>query len=121
MFGTQLDDVQNKNIDLSLFSTNLINSIGINKTYATSMYSDQSSGNIDIISKKYSKKGFSLAINGGLNSAVSSLNGRFKKTVISDDVTFGFHKKKYILSDAVTYQGWDPLRANQTTNFSGSF
>ena len=31
------DDVQNKNIDLSLFSTNLINSIGINKTYATSM------------------------------------------------------------------------------------
>jgi hypothetical protein len=35
------DDVQNKNIDLSLFSTNLINSIGINKTYATSMYSDQ--------------------------------------------------------------------------------
>ena len=115
------DDVQNKNIDLSLFSTNLINSIGINKTYATSMYSDQSSGNIDIISKKYSKKGFSLAINGGLNSAVSSLNGRFKKTVISDDVTFGFHKKKYILSDAITYQGWDPLRANQTTNFSGSF
>ena len=115
------DDVQNKNIDLSLFSTNLINSIGINKTYATSMYSDQSSGNIDIISKKYSKKGFSLAINGGLNSAVSSLNGRFKKTIISDDVTFGFHKKKYILSDAISYQGWDPLRANQTTNFSGSF
>ena len=106
------DDVQNKNIDLSLFSTNLINNIGINKTYATSMYSDQSSGNIDIISKKYSKKGFSLAINGGLNSAVSSLNGRFKKTVISDDVTFGFHKKKYILSDAITYQGWDPLSAN---------
>ena len=34
------DDVQNKNIDLSLFSTNLINNIGINKTYATSMYSD---------------------------------------------------------------------------------
>ena len=44
------DDVQNKNIDLSLFSTNLINSIRIHKTYVTSMYSDQSSGNIDIIS-----------------------------------------------------------------------
>ena len=38
------DDVQNKNIDLSLFSTNLLNSIAISKTYTTSSYADQSSG-----------------------------------------------------------------------------
>tara|TARA_B110000003_G_scaffold42848_2_gene40199 strand:- start:4386 stop:7106 length:2721 start_codon:yes stop_codon:yes gene_type:complete len=114
------DDVQNKNIDLSLFSNNLINSIGISKTYTTSSYADQSSGNVDVISKKYSKKGVTIGINAGLNSAVTNLKGGFKKTVISDDVTFGFHNKKYILSDAITYQGWDPLAANNTTNFNGS-
>ena len=115
------DDVQNKNIDLSLFSTNLLNSIGISKTYTTSSYADQSSGNVDVISKKYSKKGVTIGINGGLNSAVNSLRDSFKKTVISNDVTFGFHSKKYILSDAITYQGWDPLIANNTANFNGSF
>ena len=114
------DNVQNKNIDLSLFSNNLINSIGISKTYTTSSYADQSSGNVDVISKKYSKKGVTIGINAGLNSAVTNLKGGFKKTVISDDVTFGFHNKKYILSDAITYQGWDPLAANNTTNFNGS-
>ena len=115
------DDVQNKNIDLSLFSTNLLNSIAISKTYTTSSYADQSSGNVDIISKKYSKKEMSFGIIGGLNTAVSSLKGDFKRSLISDDVSFGFHNKKYILSDAITYQGWDPLISNNTINFNGSF
>ena len=115
------DDVQNKNIDLSLFSTNLLNSISISKTYTTSSYADQSSGVVDVVSKKYSKKGVSIGINGGLNTAVSSLEGGFKKTLMSDDVSFGFHNKKYTLSDAITYQGWDPLTASNTANFNGSF
>ena len=112
------DNVENKNIDLSLFSTNLINNIGISKTYATSNYSDQSSGVVDVVSKKYSKKGFTLNISGGLNSAIVGLNEDFKKSIISEDASFGFHTKKYALSDAIVYQGWDPLKANNTTNFS---
>ena len=115
------DDVQNKNVDLSLFSTNLINNIGISKTYTTSGYSDQSSGTVDVVSKKYAKKGFSIGFSGGLNSAVASLNEDFKKSIISEDATFGFHSKKYALSDAIVYQGWDPVRAGNTPNFGLSF
>lgn len=112
------DDVQNKNIDLSLFSTNLINNIGISKTYTTSSYSDQSSGVVDVVSKKYSKKGYNIGFSTGMNSAVLGLEGGFKKSLMSNDATFGFHKKKYVLKDAITYQGWDPLSKNNTTNFS---
>ena len=114
------DDVQNKNIDLSLFDTNLINNVGIGKTYATSNYADQASGNVDITSKRYSKKGFSIGVGAGLNSAVVGLDGDFKKTIITDDVTLGFHKKQYALVDLITYQGWDPLIQDNTTNYSFS-
>ena len=115
------DDVQNKNIDLSLFSTNLINNIGISKTYTTSSYADQSSGVVDVVSKKYSKKGYSLGLSTGMNSAVIGLKGDFKRSLMSDGATLGFYKKKYVLKDAITYQGWDPLVSKNNTDFSLSF
>lgn len=115
------DDVQNKNINLSLFSTNLINNIGISKTYATSSYSDQSSGVVDIVSKKYSRKGYSIGVSGGVNTEVTGLSGDFKKSIISEDVTLGFHKKQYLVSDAIIHQSWDPLVKDNTTNFNLSF
>ena len=112
------DDVQNKNIDLSLFDTNLINNIGISKTYNTASYADQASGNVDVNSKKYSKKGFSIGIGTGVNSAVAGLDGDFRKSIISDDVNFGFHKKEFALVDLITNQGWDPLTQDNTINYN---
>lgn len=109
------DNVQNKNVDLSLFSTNLINSIGVSKTYTVSGYSDQVSGNVDISSKRYSKKFINLSINSGVNTAVTS---NFKRSINSNDVTFGFHKKQYAIRDQIRLQGWDPVSANNTANFS---
>ena len=53
------DDVENKNINLNLFSTNIIKNVGISKTYSTAGYADQGSGKVDVNSKEYSKKGFS--------------------------------------------------------------
>ena len=44
------DDVENKNINLNLFSTGIIQNVGISKTYTTSNYADQASGNVDVIS-----------------------------------------------------------------------
>ncbi len=114
------DDVNNKNINLNLFSTDIIQNIGISKTYTTSGYADQASGTVDVVSKKYSKKGLSIGISSGLNTAVTGLDGDFKKSIISDDVTFGFHKKQFALVDLITNQGWDPLVQNNTTNFGVS-
>ena len=115
------DDVQNKNINLSLFPSNLISSISISKTYTTLSYSDQSSGVVDVASKSYTSKGWTFSLNGGINSAVAGLNGDFKQSVMSNEANFGFHQKKYTLSDAIKYQDWDPIKRNVSGNFSFSF
>ncbi|MDA3929031.1 MAG: carboxypeptidase-like regulatory domain-containing protein [Prolixibacteraceae bacterium] len=49
------DDVEKKNIDLNLFSTDIIKNVGINKTYAVESYADQSSGAVDVGSKNYAE------------------------------------------------------------------
>ncbi|WP_282133888.1 TonB-dependent receptor [Seonamhaeicola maritimus] len=112
------DDVENKNINLSLFSTNIIQNVGISKTYSTSSYADQSSGNVDVVSKEYTKKGFSVGLGSGYNTNVVGLDGNFKRSIITEDVTLGFHKKKYAVVDLITRQGWDPLTKNGTGNYN---
>lgn len=112
------DDVDNKNINLDLFSTNIIENVGISKTYATDGYADQTSGNVDISSKEYSKKEFSVRLRSGYNTNVLGLDGDFKSSIASDDVTFGFHKKKFATVDLITRQPWDPLVQNNTANYN---
>ncbi|MEX6626563.1 TonB-dependent receptor [Tenacibaculum salmonis] len=113
------DNVDNKNISLGLFPTSVIQNVGISKTYTTSNYSDQASGNVNIISKDYSKKEIKIGLTGGSNTNVIGLN-EFRKTIISDDVNFGFHKKKYALQDALTYQGWDTKKTGVPLNYGAS-
>ena len=115
------DNVSNKNINLNLFSTSVIKNIGVSKTYATSSYADQGSGNVDIGSKEYTKKGFSISVSGGTNTNVTSLNGDFRTPVINNDVTLGFHKKTFALQDLITNQGWGTEAMSTPINFSGSF
>ena len=112
------DDVNNKNINLNLFSTNIIENVGISKTYSTSGYADQTSGNVNIASKEYSKKGFSISIGSGYNTNVIGLDGSFKRSIASEDVTLGFHKKQYALVDLITHQGWDPVGQKNTGNYN---
>lgn len=101
------DDVEKKNINLNLFSTNVIKNVGISKTYTTAGYADQASGNVDIVTKDFSRKGYSIGLNGGANTRVLGYDGDFRTTIINNDVTFGFHKKQFALQDLITNQGWD--------------
>lgn len=58
-----------KNIDLNIFSTDIIEFISIDKTYNPKNYGDFSGANVDIVSKKYTGKGF---IEVGLGSSFNS-------------------------------------------------
>ena len=104
------DDVEKKNIDLNLFSTDVIKNIGINKTYTTEGYADQSSGNVDISSKTLSEK-VTLELAGGSNTNILSngMFGNFKSTQNLNDVTFGFYQAPYTTKDAIKYQSWNAL------------
>jgi len=115
------DDIENKNINLGLFSTNLIQNIGVSKTYTTSGYADQASGNVDIMSKSYSKKEFTITLSTGTNSNISSLDGDFKRSIISRDISLGFHKKQFATVDLMTKQGWDPIQQSKPFNYGISF
>jgi len=91
------DDVENKNIDLGLFPTKVIQNVSISKTYAASSSADQASGNIDITSRELrGTQELTLGIDGGINTNAvkSGVGNNFKVSPNSDDITLGFYSKK---------------------------
>lgn len=63
------NDPSRKNIDLGIFGTSIVQSIGIDKTYSTRNYGDFAGANIDIISKDYNGSGFlEVGIQSGINT-----------------------------------------------------
>lgn len=67
----------NKNVALDLFSTDVIQSLGISKTYATELYGDVGGANIDIVSKEHTGKDkLNIEIGSGLNN--NAFNSNFK-------------------------------------------
>lgn len=63
------NDPSKKNIDLSIFSTDIVEYISVDKVYNSKIYGDYAGGNIDISSKDYSGTGF---FNLGLKSAINT-------------------------------------------------
>ena len=101
------DDVEKKNIDLNMFSTDIIKNVGISKTYSVNNYGDQASGNVDVVSKNNSEK-VSLGLASGINSNVlqDGMFNNFKATQNINDVKFGLYDRPYNTLDAVNKQSW---------------
>ena len=69
------NDINKKNINLDLFSTDVIENISVSKTYAARFYADFSAGNIDISSKEYTGSGFfDVALGSGFNTRAIDKN-----------------------------------------------
>ena len=63
------NDVNKKNIDLNLFSSDVIQNVSISKAYSSRFYADFSAGNVDITSKDHKGKSFFNAfVNSGFNT-----------------------------------------------------
>jgi len=52
------NDIDKKNIDLSLFSSDIIENVSVSKTFSPSAYGDFAAGNVDISSTQYFGDGF---------------------------------------------------------------
>jgi len=117
------DDVEKKNIDLNLFSTDIIQNISISKTYSSENYADQASGNIDITSKRYAGNKLTIGFDLGSNTNImkSDVWNNFKTTQNINDVSFGFYSKKYALVDAITLQSWNTDTKNTPIDYKMSF
>jgi hypothetical protein len=102
------DDVSKKNIDLNLFSTDIIKNVGIDKTFSASNYADQTSGTVNISSKTYTETlsvGFSAK--NSTNIFKSNVWNNFKTTQNNNDVRFGFYQRPYTTEEAITEQSWN--------------
>ena len=104
------DNIDNKNIDLNLFSTDVIKNVGISKTYTTSSYADQASGNVDIVSKDYSNKKISIGLSSGIQSnilATDNVFSNYKSSVAKDDATLGFYQRGTSFNNSLFGQSWN--------------
>ena len=102
------DDVEKKNIDLNLFSTDIIGNVGVNKTFAVETYGDQTSGAVNIGSKTYSEK-IDIEATAGTSTNIlgDGVFGSFKGTQNMNDVTMGFYSNSYSTIDAIRNQSWN--------------
>ncbi|OIQ40295.1 MAG: TonB-dependent receptor [Bacteroidetes bacterium MedPE-SWsnd-G1] len=117
------DDVEKKNIDLNLFSTNVIQNVGVSKTYNTASYGDQASGNVDVTSKRYGGDKYSVGFQLGSNTNVmqGDVWSDFKASQNVNDMTLGFYSKKYALVDAITMQSWNTETRSTPLDFKFDF
>ncbi|PQJ80130.1 TonB-dependent receptor [Polaribacter porphyrae] len=109
----------NKNIDLGIFSTDIIEFISIDKTFNTKNYGDFSGANIDISSKKYKGQGF-LEI--GFGSAVNSEAISQNTFYLNDGPNYtGFYDvgiPNFPLNNYNFGTSWDREEANTPINLS---
>lgn len=74
-------DVNKKNIDLGLFSTDIISSISVSKAFNPNFYGDFGAGNVDITSKTHTGKAFiNINMGSGVNSNAIGEGNRFVRS-----------------------------------------
>ncbi|PHS53304.1 MAG: TonB-dependent receptor [Lutibacter sp.] len=108
------NDINKKNIDLSLFSSDIIQNVSVSKAYAANFYSDFAAGNINITSKEFMGNSF---IDASLTTGVNS-NAAGKNFVKSDGTGFmGFYGRHDHNPYAVVLShGVDPIDAQEPIN-----
>ena len=109
------NDVNKKNIDLNLFSSDIIENVSISKAYSAKYYGDFSAGNVDINSKDFSGSWFFDAF----TSTGFNTNAIDKNFVRSEGTGyFGYYGRYNHNPFAVILShGVDPVDAGTPINF----
>lgn len=108
------NDVNKKNIDLNLFSSDVIQNVSISKAYASQFYGDFAAGNVDITSKEHKGSSFVDAFSGsGFNT-----NAIDKNFVRSEGTGyFGFYgRNEHNPFAIILSHGVDPVAIDTPIN-----
>lgn len=114
------DNLEKKNINLDLFSTDVIRSVGILKTYSAETYADQTSGLIDISSKTVSQEVAIGLSTGATTNILNGAFGTFRASQNMNDMVLGFYNQPYSIEDAITQQSWNTVNRNLPLNYGFS-
>ena len=104
----------NKNISLDIFTTDIVESVGISKTFESQNYADFGGANIDIAAKRFSGKPFvSVGLGLGANSNVTGLDQFYMQ---DGPNYFGFGKTE-IPNDPFTPSAYSTSWDRQDSNY----
>ncbi|MFS4492974.1 TonB-dependent receptor domain-containing protein [Maribacter sp. 2308TA10-17] len=113
------NNIEKKNIDLNLFSSDVIQNVGVSKTHAANFYGDFAAGNVDITSKEHTGD-FFLDIDLGTTVNTNALGTDFVKS--EGTGYFGFYNRYRNNPYAVLLShGVDAISSEGTAGISGSF
>ncbi|HPF10431.1 MAG TPA: TonB-dependent receptor [Flavobacteriaceae bacterium] len=114
------DNPAKKNINLGIFTTDIVENIGIDKTYVPSNYGDFAGANIDITSKDYTGSGF---MEFGFESGVNTITVGQKDFYLTDGPNrTGFYDINYPAFPLNNYNfvtSWD--RKHTSLPFNSGF
>lgn len=110
---------EKKNINLDIFSTDLVEYISIDKVYGANIYGDFSGGNVDIISKDYQGKAF-VKIETGASGNSNAISEKDNFNLQSGFNMSGFSSRK-IPSNPLDIYNFETLSLEKKTPFSGNF
>jgi len=113
------NDPTKKNIDLGFFTTDIVEYIGVDKTYSVKNYGDFGGANVNIASKAYTGKGFAqINLESGVNTVASTQSNFFQ----ADGPGFlGFYSDTYPdfpLNNYNFIPSWDRVEGGAPINSS---
>lgn len=108
------NDINKKNMDLDLFSSDVIQNVSVSKAYAANFYGDFAAGNVNITSKEYTGDGFfEVTLESGINT--NAISQDFVKN--SGTGFFGFYGRYDHNPFAVVLShGPDPIEGQTPIN-----
>lgn len=112
------NDPEKKNLNLEIFSTDIVEYVSIDKIYSSKLYGDFAGGNVDIVSKDYKGKGFlKVDIGSRVNTnAIKEDNFNLQKGYNS----FGFSNPG-IPKNGLTEYNFKSLQLQNENPVAGSF
>ncbi|MGL2962349.1 TonB-dependent receptor domain-containing protein [Flavobacterium sp. RSB2_4_14] len=111
------NDPEKKNINLEIFSTDIVEYISIDKVYSSKLFGDFAGGNVDIISKEYKGNGFfKIDVGSKVNTNATAADDF---TLQKGYNSFGFSTKS-IPNNALTEYNYNTLQLEGNNPFAGS-
>ena len=108
------NDVNKKNIDLNLFSSDVIQNVSISKAYAAQFYGDFAAGNVDITSKEHTGS-FAVDMFSGTGFNTNAINKNFVRSEGSG--YFGYYGRYAHNPFAIILShGVDPVNVDTPVN-----
>jgi len=106
------NNINKKNIDLNIFSSDVIENVSISKAYSSKFYGDFAAGNVDITSKDYIGNGF-IEVSAGSGYNSRAIDKNFVKN--SGTGQFGFYGRYDHNPFAVVLShGVDPIESSMS-------